>query len=70
MALAGIAAGADGLLIEVHPNPEVALSDGPQSLKPPKFAALMEQLKKLAVDLGREVLWPWLFGGWWWSGWG
>ena len=55
MALAGIAAGADGLLIEVHPNPEVALSDGPQSLKPPKFAALMEQLKKLAVALGREV---------------
>jgi 3-deoxy-7-phosphoheptulonate synthase len=55
MALAGIAAGADGLLIEVHPKPEVALSDGPQSLKPPKFAALMEQLKKLAVALGREV---------------
>jgi 3-deoxy-7-phosphoheptulonate synthase len=55
MALAGIAAGADGLLIEVHPKPEVALSDGPQSLKPFKFAALMEQLRKLAVALGREV---------------
>ena len=55
MALAAVAAGADGLLFEVHPNPEVALSDGPQSLKPPKFAALMEQLKKLAVALGREV---------------
>jgi 3-deoxy-7-phosphoheptulonate synthase len=55
MALAGVAAGADGLLIEVHPRPEVALSDGPQSLKPGKFAALMEQLKRLAVALGREV---------------
>ena len=55
MALAGIAAGADGLLIEVHPKPEVALSDGPQSLKPPKFAALMEQLRKLAAAVGREV---------------
>lgn len=55
MALAGIAAGADGLLIEVHPQPEIALSDGPQSLKPHKFAALMEQLKKLAGALGREV---------------
>jgi 3-deoxy-7-phosphoheptulonate synthase len=55
MALAGVAAGADGLLIEVHPHPEVALSDGPQSLKPHKFAALMEQLKKLAAALGREV---------------
>jgi 3-deoxy-7-phosphoheptulonate synthase len=55
MALAGIAAGADGLLIEVHPKPEVALSDGPQSLKPHKFAALMEQLKKLAAAVDREV---------------
>jgi 3-deoxy-7-phosphoheptulonate synthase len=55
MALAGVAAGADGLLIEVHPKPEVALSDGPQSLKPPKFAALMEQLRKVAAAVGREV---------------
>ncbi|MBI2348847.1 MAG: 3-deoxy-7-phosphoheptulonate synthase [Deltaproteobacteria bacterium] len=43
MALAGIAAGADGLLIEVHSHPELALSDGPQSLKPDKFAALMRE---------------------------
>ena len=55
MALAGIAAGADGLLIEVHPKPEVALSDGPQSLKPQKFALMMEQLKRLAVAVGREM---------------
>jgi len=55
MALAGIAAGADGLLIEVHPRPEVALSDGPQSLKPEKFALMMEQLKKLVVAVGREM---------------
>jgi 3-deoxy-7-phosphoheptulonate synthase len=55
MALAGIAAGADGLLIEVHSNPQVALSDGPQSLKPKKFAALMNDLKKVAAAVGREI---------------
>jgi 3-deoxy-7-phosphoheptulonate synthase len=55
MALAGIAAGADGLLIEVHSNPETALSDGPQSLKPKKFAALMSDLKKVAAAVGREI---------------
>jgi len=55
MALAGIAAGADGLLIEVHPHPEVALSDGPQSLRPEKFRRLMEDLGKLAKALGREL---------------
>jgi len=55
MALAGVAAGADGLLIEVHSHPEVALSDGPQSLKPEKFAALMNDLKKVAAAVGREI---------------
>jgi 3-deoxy-7-phosphoheptulonate synthase len=55
MALAGIAAGADGLLIEVHCHPEMALSDGPQSLKPKKFAALMNDLKKVAAAVGREM---------------
>ncbi len=55
MALAGIAAGADGLLIEVHSHPEVALSDGPQSLKPEKFAALMKDLKRVAEAIGREI---------------
>jgi len=55
MALAGVAAGADGLLIEVHSHPEVALSDGPQSLKPEKFAALMKDLKRVAAAIGREI---------------
>jgi len=55
MAKAGIAAGADGLLIEVHPNPEVALSDGPQSLLPERFAELAKALKKVAVSVGRTL---------------
>ncbi len=55
MALAAVAAGADGLLIEVHPHPEVALSDGPQSLKPVKFSALMKDLRKVAQAVGRET---------------
>ncbi|MCH7569665.1 MAG: 3-deoxy-7-phosphoheptulonate synthase [Deltaproteobacteria bacterium] len=55
MALAGVAAGADGLLIEVHPRPEVALCDGPQSLKPKKFSALMENLRKVAEAVGRDM---------------
>ena len=55
MALAAVAAGADGLLIEVHPHPEVALSDGPQSLKPAKFAALMRTLRAVAAAVGREL---------------
>jgi 3-deoxy-7-phosphoheptulonate synthase len=48
MALAAVAAGADGLMIEVHPHPEKALSDGRQSLKPEKFIELVEKLKKIA----------------------
>ena len=55
MAKAGIAAGADGLIIEVHPNPEVALSDGPQSLLPERFAALAKDLKRLATVVGRTL---------------
>ena len=55
MAKAAVAAGADGLLIEVHPNPEVALSDGPQSLLPKKFAALVKDLKKVADAVGRTL---------------
>ncbi|MBM3221404.1 MAG: 3-deoxy-7-phosphoheptulonate synthase [Candidatus Rokubacteria bacterium] len=55
MACAGIAAGADGLIIEVHPKPEEALSDGPQSLKPEKFAALMTRVRKVAAAMDREV---------------
>jgi len=55
MARAGLAAGADGLIIEVHPKPEEALSDGPQSLKPDRFARLMEELRPLARVLGRSL---------------
>ncbi|MFQ5521635.1 MAG: N-acetylneuraminate synthase family protein, partial [Candidatus Methylomirabilia bacterium] len=55
MARAGLAAGADGLLIEVHNKPEEALSDGPQSLKPDRFARLMEELGPLAKVLGRDL---------------
>ncbi len=55
MAKAAIAAGADGLIIEVHPNPEVALSDGPQSLLPKTFAAMMKDLRKVATAVGRTL---------------
>ncbi|HUW65259.1 MAG TPA: 3-deoxy-7-phosphoheptulonate synthase [Spirochaetia bacterium] len=55
MALAALAAGADGLLIEVHPHPASALCDGPQSLTPENFRALMDQLKGLAGFLGRTL---------------
>ncbi|MCM8791891.1 MAG: 3-deoxy-7-phosphoheptulonate synthase [Candidatus Omnitrophica bacterium] len=52
---AALAAGADGLIIEVHPNPEEALSDGIQSLVPQKFYDLMQDLRSLAKALGREL---------------
>ena len=55
MAKAGLAAGADGLIIEVHNNPAEALSDGPQSLKPDRFAALMAELRPSAQILGRSL---------------
>src|SRR5262245_49640765 len=55
MARAGIAAGADGLIIEVHPRPAEALSDGPQSLKPERFAHIMSQLRRVAQALDRDV---------------
>ncbi|MEW6681979.1 MAG: 3-deoxy-7-phosphoheptulonate synthase [Nitrospirota bacterium] len=55
MARAAIAAGADGLLIEVHGNPEEALCDGEESLTPPKFAAMMDELRKVAQAVGREI---------------
>ncbi len=53
--LAAVAAGADGLIIEVHDHPEQALSDGAQSLKPEKFAALVKNVRKVAAAVGREV---------------
>jgi 3-deoxy-7-phosphoheptulonate synthase len=55
VALAGIAAGADGLIVEVHPCPEKALSDGQQSLTPAEFASLMEQVKVIAAAVGRPL---------------
>jgi 3-deoxy-7-phosphoheptulonate synthase len=55
MALAAVAAGADGLLVEVHPQPTKALSDGPQQLKPESFAELMRVLKPVAEAVGRTL---------------
>src|SRR6266571_4756882 len=55
IAKAGVAAGADGLLIEVHPRPEDALSDGPQSLKPERFAMLMTKVARVARAVDRDV---------------
>jgi 3-deoxy-7-phosphoheptulonate synthase len=55
LAAAAIAAGADGLMIEVHNQPEKALSDGPQSLRPDAFAALMGRLGKVAEAVGRRM---------------
>jgi 3-deoxy-7-phosphoheptulonate synthase len=55
MALAGVAAGADGLMIEVHPNPEAALSDGAQSLKPQRFKDLMERVRIIAAAVDRTI---------------
>ncbi|MCM8771210.1 MAG: 3-deoxy-7-phosphoheptulonate synthase [Candidatus Omnitrophica bacterium] len=55
LAKAGIACGADGLIIEVHSSPEEALSDGAQSLLPERFAELMQELKKIAQAIGREI---------------
>src|ERR1039457_4625050 len=55
MACASLAAGADALLIEVHPSPDEALSDGAQSLYPQQFAELMEQLRMIAPAVGRTM---------------
>ncbi|HET6440298.1 MAG TPA: 3-deoxy-7-phosphoheptulonate synthase [Anaeromyxobacter sp.] len=55
MARAGVAAGADGILVEVHPHPEGALSDGAQSLTPPEFEALMREVRGIAQAVGRSI---------------
>ncbi len=55
LALAAVAAGADGLIVEVHPHPETAKSDGEQSLNPAQFASLMRQLPPIARAVGRHV---------------
>ncbi|MDR0387466.1 MAG: 3-deoxy-7-phosphoheptulonate synthase [Treponema sp.] len=54
--LAAIAAGADGLTVEVHPEPDAALSDGPQSLYPSQFERLMRDIEALAPVVGKELL--------------
>lgn len=55
VARAAVAAGADGLIVEVHPNPAQALSDGAQSLKPDRFAAMMADVRRIAQAIGRTV---------------
>jgi 3-deoxy-7-phosphoheptulonate synthase len=55
IARAGIAAGADGLIVEVHTHPEEALSDGSQSLKPERFASMVQQVKAIAQAIGRSL---------------
>ena len=54
MARAALAAGADGLIVEVHPHPEKALSDGDQSLRPEAFKELMESLGGIAKVMGKS----------------
>ena len=58
MARAAVAAGADGLIIEVHPDPERALSDGAQSLYPDQFEQLMKEIRAIAPAVGRTVAEP------------
>jgi len=55
MAVAGVAGGADGLLIEVHPDPPAAASDGPQSLTFEQFETLMDQVRSVAQAIGRQL---------------
>lgn len=58
VSLAAVAAGADGLIVEVHLDPENAQSDGRQSLKPERFAAMVQKIKQIAPILGRQVAEP------------
>ena len=55
LTLAGIAAGADGALVEVHPTPDLALCDGPQSLTFENFANLMKQASRVAEAVDRPI---------------
>jgi 3-deoxy-7-phosphoheptulonate synthase len=56
LAKAAVAAGADSLMIEVHPNPPVALSDGPQQLTPEQFEVLIAELREIAAVLGKKIV--------------
>jgi 3-deoxy-7-phosphoheptulonate synthase len=55
MARASIAAGADGIIVEVHPNPDKAMSDGYQSLNFPQFEEMMKQCRRIATAMDREL---------------
>jgi len=55
LAMAAVAAGADGLMVEVHPHPEAAMSDGPQSLKPTRLKRLIRELVPVAIAVGRSM---------------
>jgi len=63
MARAAVAAGADGIMVEVHPNPDAALSDGAQTLFPDQFAQLMREVRAIAEVIGRRVAEPAMVGG-------
>ena len=55
MARAAVAAGADGLIVEVHPDPDHAVSDGAQTLTPGQFAEMMKQVRAIATAVGRTA---------------
>ena len=55
MARAAVACGADGIIVEVHHQPEKALSDGPQSIYPAQFAQMMDELAQIAPVIGRTL---------------
>lgn len=55
MSKAAVAAGADGLMLEIHPRPEEALSDGPQALLPERYMNLMKEMRTIAAALGRSI---------------
>jgi 3-deoxy-7-phosphoheptulonate synthase len=55
MARAAVAAGADGLLVEVHPDPDHAASDGAQTLRPEQFSEMMQQTRAIAAAIGRSA---------------
>jgi 3-deoxy-7-phosphoheptulonate synthase len=55
LSLASLAAGADGLIVEIHPEPAKAVSDGPQSLNPAQFSRLMDSIRQMAPVVGKEL---------------
>ena len=56
LARAAVAVGADSIMIEVHPNPPAALSDGPQQLTPAQFRVLVEELREIAAVFGKKIV--------------